>query len=273
MVPWYSKYAIFVKQCIKSTVPCGRQAYYKYECSSVYWYLIITTQHHLSLKDMGRAHFLCCLPARLGVFIFSLLETLAAGFLAAVFIIALIENHKSTWNTSLSRPTFSNIARRSWHTDVLIPNGSGHRVRYHCHHRLSDLLRWVRAHLHILLFIFRRLTQPFRLIGAIAKKAAGVRAYANVVGWLLGLQIIWGIIGIVALWVEPKAAFIRMCEGGKTDQNTVDACTNNISTTKGVVTGLIILSILLHGCEFFFLFLSLRLLLYVPSLVLITVLF
>ncbi|KAF7979204.1 hypothetical protein HWV62_43140 [Athelia sp. TMB] len=86
-------------------------------------------------------------------------------------------------------------------------------------------------------------------IGAIAKKAGGIRAYASTIAWLLGVQIIWGIIGIVALWVEPKTDFIQQCENGKTDQNTINICTSHIKETKGIATGLVVLVILLHAYQ------------------------
>jgi hypothetical protein len=43
---------------------------------------------------MGRARFLCCLPARLGVLLFTLAEFLASGFLAGVLWIAFAREQR-----------------------------------------------------------------------------------------------------------------------------------------------------------------------------------
>ena len=46
---------------------------------------------------MARAHFLLCLPARLGVLLFSLSEFVVTGFLAALLWIAFAHNEQSAW--------------------------------------------------------------------------------------------------------------------------------------------------------------------------------
>jgi len=46
---------------------------------------------------MGRAHFLCCLPARLGVLLFSLAQSVLSGGLAALLFYILIRNKQSMW--------------------------------------------------------------------------------------------------------------------------------------------------------------------------------
>lgn len=45
--------------------------------------------------QMGRAHFLCCLPARLGVVIFSFCDFALSGIIAGSLWAVLIRNHES----------------------------------------------------------------------------------------------------------------------------------------------------------------------------------
>ncbi|KZP07955.1 hypothetical protein FIBSPDRAFT_965225 [Athelia psychrophila] len=163
---------------------------------------------------MSRTHFLCCLPARLGVFIFSLLETLAAGFLAFVFINALIQNEKDHDQKLTKYATAVAIGYSIIATIVCLTSFAG-------------------------------------FVGAIAKKARGIRAYATVTAYLLGVQIVWGVIGIIALWIESKAQYTQQCEAGQPEGSTAnnDTCVNHMDTVKGVATGLILLSILLHAYQ------------------------
>jgi len=144
--------------------------------------------------------------------LFSLLETAASGLLAAIFIIALIKNHEDNDSQMTKYAMAVAIGYSIIASIVCITSFAG-------------------------------------LVGAIAKKAGAVRTYAATVGWLLWLQVIWGIIGIVALWLEPQSAFIHMCESGQTDADVVNTCTGHITEVKGVATGLIVLSILLHAYQ------------------------
>ena len=88
----------------------------------------------------------------------------------------------------------------------------------------------------------------FRFVGALIKRAGGVRAFARTVAWLVGLQLVFSVIFIIAIYVEPKSDFIKQCENGSTDSNIVDTCTNKIQEVRGITTAIVAVALLLHCC-------------------------
>ncbi|KAF7976138.1 hypothetical protein HWV62_7437 [Athelia sp. TMB] len=157
---------------------------------------------------MSPTRFLCCLPARLGVFLFSLVETLGAGFLAAVLIILLIHNQE---NHDLSMTKFTMIACIGW----------------------------------AVVAVAVCLTSFAGFMGAILRNARGVRAYSTAIAWLFGVQVIWGIVGIVALWVEPKE-LLKACTAAGHEA----LCSSHLEEAKGIVTGAIVVLTLVHAYQF-----------------------
>jgi len=161
---------------------------------------------------MGHAHFLFCLPARLGVLLFSLGEFLATGFLAAILWIAIAhdqQNKNAQWSTRLFAGV---ITLASISTIIAVVSFAG-------------------------------------FFGAIFKRVGGVRAFARTIAFLLGIQTLISILYIVAIYVEPKSDFIKQCEAGSTNSNVVDVCTNKIQEVKGITVGIIVVALLLHAYE------------------------
>jgi Na+-transporting methylmalonyl-CoA/oxaloacetate decarboxylase gamma subunit len=87
-------------------------------------------------------------------------------------------------------------------------------------------------------------------MGAVFKRVRGVRAFARLIAWLLGIQIVLSVLYIIAILVEPKSEFIKQCENGSTDANVVDTCTNKITEVKAITVGIIVVALLLHSCEY-----------------------
>ena len=88
-----------------------------------------------------------------------------------------------------------------------------------------------------------------RFFGAIFKKVGGIRAFARVLAWLLGIQFVFSVLYIVAILVEPKSEFIKQCEQGNTDSNVTDVCTNKIQEVKIITIAIIVVGLLLHSCK------------------------
>lgn len=161
---------------------------------------------------MGRARFLFCLPARLGVLLFSLGEFLATGFLAAVLWIALAHDEQSKNNQWSRRLLVSVIVLASISSIIAIVSFAG-------------------------------------FVGTIFKRVGGVRAFARTIAVLLGIQFGISLLYIIMIFVEPKSDFIKQCEGGSTNSNIVNTCTNKISEVKGITVGIISAALLLHAYE------------------------
>jgi len=160
---------------------------------------------------MGRAHFLFCLPARLGVLLFSLGDFAVTGCLAALLWIILVRNQNH--DIHLSKPLLISVITLGVISTIIA------------------------------------LVSFAGFIGAIFKRVRGVRAFARLLAWLLGVQIILSILYIVAILLEPKSEFIKQCENGSTDSKVVDTCTNKITEVKGITIGIIVVALLLHSYE------------------------
>jgi len=87
--------------------------------------------------------------------------------------------------------------------------------------------------------------------GAIFKKVGGIRTFARTIGFLLVIQTVISVLYIVAIYVEPKSAFIKQCENGSTDPNVVNFCTNRIQQIKGISVGIIVAALLLQAYELY----------------------
>lgn len=160
---------------------------------------------------MGRARFLFCLPARLGVLLFSFGEFLVSGFLALWLWIALFRAERD--NVQLSKRMLASIITLGGiSTIIAIVSFAG-------------------------------------FFGAIFKKVGGVRAFARTIAWLLGVQIIFSILYVVVIYAEPKSEFIKQCENGSTDSRIVDACTNKIQEVKGITVAIVVVALLLYAYE------------------------
>jgi len=85
--------------------------------------------------------------------------------------------------------------------------------------------------------------------GAMFKKVGGIRAFARVLAWLLGIQFVFSVLYIVAILVEPKSEFIKQCEQGNTNSNITDVCTNKIEEVKIITIAIIVVGLLLHSYE------------------------
>jgi Na+-transporting methylmalonyl-CoA/oxaloacetate decarboxylase gamma subunit len=88
-----------------------------------------------------------------------------------------------------------------------------------------------------------------RFVGAILKRVGGIRAFARTIAWLLGVQIVFSVLYIIAIYVEPKSEFIKQCENGSTDSKIIDTCTNKIQEVRGISVAVIVVALLLHACE------------------------
>jgi len=161
---------------------------------------------------MGRAHFLLCLPARLGVLLFSLAQFLSSGCLAALLWYFLIRNQQ-THELQLSKPLLAGM----------ITLGA-----------ISSIIA---------------LVSFVGFVGALIKRARGVRAFARIIAWLLGIQLLFSVLYIIAIYVEPKSDFIKQCENGSTDANIVDTCTNKIQEVRGITVAIVVVALLLHCYE------------------------
>jgi len=161
---------------------------------------------------MGRAHFLLCLPARLGVLIFSLAEFVMTGFLAAILWIAFVRNEQHK-DLQLSKSLLVGVITVAVISSIIA------------------------------------LCSFAGLVGALFKQYRGIRVFARVVAWLLGVQIISSVLYIIAIFVEPKSEFIKQCEAGRTDSTIVDTCTNKIQEVKGITVAIIVVALLLHAYE------------------------
>jgi len=163
---------------------------------------------------MGRAKFLLCLPARLGVLLFSLGEFLSSGLLAAWLWITLARDEQDK-NVQLSKRLLISIC---------VLGG------------ISTIIA---------------LCSFAGFIGAITKRPRAIRAFARAIAWLLGVQLITSTLYIIAIFVEPKSDFIKACENGSADARVVDACTNRVGLAKGVFVGVIVVALLLHMYELY----------------------
>lgn len=161
---------------------------------------------------MGRAHFLFCLPARLGVLIFSLGNFASTGLLATILWITLV-HYQQNHDDQLSKPMLAGV---------------------------------------IALAVFSTITALTSLagfFGALFGRLGGVRAFAKTLAFLLGMQFVFSVLYVVAIFVEPKSEFIKQCEAGKTDSNIVDVCTNKINEVRIITIVIVIVGLLLHAYE------------------------
>lgn len=81
------------------------------------------------------------------------------------------------------------------------------------------------------------------------KSISGMRTFATATTLLLALQIIFSLVYVIAIYAEPRIDFIQQCEGGLTDPNTVNTCTNKIQEVKGITVFIVCVSLLVHACE------------------------
>jgi len=161
---------------------------------------------------MGRAHFLCCLSARLGVLIFALAQFLSSGCLAALLWFFLIRNQQ-THQLQLRKPLLAG----------LITLGA-----------VSSIIA---------------LVSFAGFVGALIKWARGVRAFARLTAWLLGIQLLFSVLCIIAIYIEPKEDFIKQCVHSSTDANVIDTCTNKIQEVRGIIVAIMVVALLLHCYE------------------------
>jgi len=161
---------------------------------------------------MARAHFLLCLPARLGVLLFSLSEFVVTGFLAALLWIAFAHNEQNQDNRWSKQLLVGVLTLASVSTITAIISFAG-------------------------------------FVGAIFKWASGVRAFARTIAWLLGIQVVSSVLYIIMIYVEPKSDFIKQCENGSTNSSVVNTCTNEIQEVRGITVGIVVLGLLVHAYE------------------------
>jgi len=161
---------------------------------------------------MGRAHFLLCLPARLGVLLFSVSEFVVTGFLAALLWIAFAHNEQNP-NVQWSKRLLAGV--------VILASVSSITA-----------------------------TVSFAgFVGALFKWVGGVRAFARTIAWLLAVQTVFSLLYIIMIYVEPKSDFIKQCENGSTNSNIVNTCTNQIQEVRGITVGIVILGLLVQAYE------------------------
>jgi hypothetical protein len=62
--------------------------------------------------------------------------------------------------------------------------------------------------------------------------------------------MLFSVLYIIAIYVEPKSDFIKQCENGSTDAKVIDTCTNKIQEVRGVTVAIVIVALLLHCCMY-----------------------
>ncbi|KAJ7188597.1 hypothetical protein C8R46DRAFT_934557 [Mycena filopes] len=143
--------------------------------------------------------YLCCLPLRLGVLVISFLQFLASGFVAAILLVALIVDAQDEDPTT----------------------------------RIPSRTRIIVIVLAVL-YVLQALISLTGFIGAIRKKESYVGVFSNLLRFFLGLQIV-AVIAYLALYFIDKSNFTKVCIGGSTDQQIIDACNSSTKLSLWVL--------------------------------------
>ncbi|KDQ55064.1 hypothetical protein JAAARDRAFT_37590 [Jaapia argillacea MUCL 33604] len=144
----------------------------------------------------GRQHFLCCLPLRLGALMISFCQFFVNGFSAALAWYVLVENHQT----------------QLLNTRSLVQVVLGFAI-----------VTTVSA-----IFCF------IGFVGAIRKRTSYIKTYARIVALFLIIKIIFAVIEILSLYINPSG-LVNACIDGSTDPNVAEECNNFYSMNKWIV--------------------------------------
>jgi len=144
---------------------------------------------------MARSHFLCCLPVRLGALLFSFGDFISNAALAGLVWFVLIRNSQ-THQLQMSKAVMIGFIAAGVVSSIIA------------------------------------LTSLAGFIGAILGKVGGVRTFLRTISWLFGIQLVLSILGIVAIYMEPRDEFTKQCINGQTDQSIIDTCRNSVNSAR-----------------------------------------
>jgi len=157
---------------------------------------------------MGRAHFLCCLPARLGVVIFSFCDFALSGIIAGGLWAVLIRNHE-THTISTSPKVMAGIIAIAAISTVVC------------------------------------LASIFGFFGALFKRTGGVKFFARTMAWILGAQIALSILYLILIFTESTADFVKECQSQANGTEVESWCQGHIGALKGITVAGVIIDLLL----------------------------
>jgi len=157
---------------------------------------------------MGRARFLCCLPARLGVVIFSFCDFALSGIIAGGLWATLIRNHE-THTISISWKVMAAVIAVASISTVVC------------------------------------LASIFGFFGALFKRTGGVKFYARTMAWILSVQIALSILYFVLIFTESTADFVKECQSQLNGTETQSWCQDHIKALKGITVAGVVIDLLL----------------------------
>jgi len=146
--------------------------------------------------------FCCCLPARLGVFVLSLLSIMAGGFMGVI----------------------------GW---MQVSTLSAHPME------TSDEIA---LFMHSSIFTLLALLALLGFAGSLIKQRSLVLAFSVGIAIHLGLSVISGIFTLYAVFRQSPAAAIERCINGATDDETKETCQTGTTIVKGVLVAIYIVS-------------------------------
>lgn len=146
--------------------------------------------------------FCCCLPARLGVFVLSLLSIMAGGFMGVI--------------------GWMQVAQLKEH-----PMETSDEVALFMHASIFSLLGFLAI---------------FGFAGSLLKHRRMVVAFSVGLAIHLGLSVISGIFTLYAVFRQSPAAAIERCINGATDAETKEVCQTGSVIVKGLLVAIYIVS-------------------------------
>lgn len=146
--------------------------------------------------------FCCCLPARLGVFVLSLLSIMAGGFMGVIGWMQVADLREHPMETS-------------------------DEVALFMHSSIFTLLAFLAI---------------FGFAGSLLKHRSMVLAFSVGLAIHLGLSVISGIFTLYAIFRQSPAAAIERCINGATDEETKTTCQTGTTIVKGLLVAIYIIS-------------------------------
>jgi len=158
--------------------------------------------------------FLCCLPARLGVFILALLAMIGGSFVAGVGILQLAGTSQGPIDQS------------------------------------DKIALWIQTIMYAILGV----VGAFGFVGTLIRNLRMVSTFAFVLALHLGFSIASGVFSIYAMFTQDPSSAVSQCLGNASAQGvnvSATDCQNGITVIKGVMVGVYILTWLVQLYAYF----------------------
>jgi len=157
---------------------------------------------------MGRAHFCCCLPVRLGALLISFGQVACSLAVAA-----------GLWYVLLEKPEYF---------------GGSQPLK-------------IAAIVMAVIQSINTLVSFFAFWGTVANKLSLLTPFIRIYTWELGVNVVFSVLYVVLIFTRSRESIAKSCTAGSTNQDVIDACESQANVNKTATVVSLVVSLLFQA--------------------------